>query len=225
MQTLRMLEARRRVTRDRVQRPIYIRDLMRIRRKIWTANSALQHCLHEAGNPRVRAPRLAQPGPIHKQLVNAEGEIEDDPLRIKELLGREHGSAFRAPCDMKAMEAPGVGGVVAEVLQALDSGFLASLAAAFENRFCGVPEHVGGQARSKHIAQLAKKKGGKHALKGCRPIALLTTFEKLYSVGPVKKCANTLTPRSPQCADWKFHQAMNVIFSMRMLAEKAREWK
>ncbi|CAK0815721.1 unnamed protein product, partial [Prorocentrum cordatum] len=138
-QTLRVLGVRRRITRDRVQRAIYSKDIIRIRRMVWTANRALQHCLHE-----------------------------DDPLRIKELLELEHGNTFRAsdgeepvgastypthcttedaldtppfspemlreaPCDMKATKAPGVDGVVAEVLQDLDSGFLASLAAVFEN--------------------------------------------------------------------------------------------
>eukprot|EP00959_Pyramimonas_sp_CCMP1952_P033000 692401-Pyramimonas_sp.AAC.1 len=57
------------------------------------------------------------------------------------------------------MKAPGVGGVVAEVLLALGAGFFASLAAVFENRFRGVPEHAGDQAWSKHIIQLMKKKG------------------------------------------------------------------
>ncbi|CAK0788122.1 unnamed protein product, partial [Prorocentrum cordatum] len=230
MQTLRMLEARRRVTRDRVQRAIYSEDAIRIRGKVWAANRALQHCLHE-------------PGAIHDQPMNAEGGIDDDPLRIKELLERDYGSACRASdreelvgataclahfttedafdippfspemlrealCDMKAMRAPGVGGVVAEVLQALDSGSLASLAAVFESHFRGVSEHASGQAWSKHIIQLMMKKGGKHALKGYRPIMLLTTFEKLYSVGLVKKCASS----------------MGVTFSMRMMAEKARKW-
>ncbi|CAK0894335.1 unnamed protein product, partial [Prorocentrum cordatum] len=234
MQTQRMLGARRRGTRDRVQRAIYSEDIIRTRRKIWTANRALQHGLHEAGNPRVRAPRRAQPGPARSQPMNMEGEIEDDPLRIKELLERDHGSAFRASdgeepvgvsaCpthftkedvldippfspemlrealnDMEAMKAPGVDAVVAEVLQALDSGFLASLAAVFENRFRGVPECQG-------------------------PITPLTTFEKLYSIGLIKKCGGKLTLRSPQCAYQEFHQAMDVIFSMRMLMEKAREW-
>ncbi|CAK0895099.1 unnamed protein product, partial [Prorocentrum cordatum] len=209
VQTLRALAARRRVTRDGVERAIYNKDIVRNLREISTANRALQRCLHEAGNPRVRAPRRAQPVPIHNQLMNAEGEIEDDPLRIKELLEREYGNTFRASdgeepvgisaylthfttedfsalCDMKAMKAPGMGGVVAEVLQALDSGFLASLAAVFENRFRGVPEYARDQAWPKHIIQLMKKKGDKHALKGYR-----------YA-----------------CR----------IFSMRMLTEKAREW-
>ncbi|CAK0823119.1 unnamed protein product, partial [Prorocentrum cordatum] len=164
MQMPRILEARRRDTRDRAQRAIYSKDIIRIRRKIWTANRALQHGLHEAGNPRARAPHRAQPGPAYNQLVNTEGEIEDDPLRIKDPVGA---SAYpthfmkedaldippfspqmlrEALNDMKTMKAPGVDGVVAEVLQALDSGFLASLAAVFENRFRGVPEHAGGQA-------------------------------------------------------------------------------
>ncbi|CAK0905470.1 unnamed protein product, partial [Prorocentrum cordatum] len=216
IQTLRMLE-----------------DIIRICRKIWTANWALQRGLHEAGNPRVRAPRRAQPGPAHNQLANAEGGIEGDPLRIKGLLEREYGNAFRASdgeepvgvfacpahfatggaldippfspemlrealCDMEAMKAPGVGGVVAEVLQAL--------------------------AWPKHVTQLMKKKkGDKHALKGYRPITLLTTFEKLYSLGLIKKCGHQLTLRSPQHAYRKFHQATDVIFSMRLLVEKARE--
>ncbi|CAK0904239.1 unnamed protein product [Prorocentrum cordatum] len=134
MQTLRMLEARRRGTRDRVQRAIYGKDIIGIRRQIWAANRALQHGSHEAGNPRVRTPRRALPGPARIQLTSAAGEIEDDPLRIKELLGREYSNAFRAshgegacrglreaPGDVEAMKAPGVDGVVAEVLQKLNA--------------------------------------------------------------------------------------------------------
>ncbi|CAK0893984.1 unnamed protein product [Prorocentrum cordatum] len=223
-QTLRALRARRRVTRDRTQRTIYSKDVIQIRRKIWTANRALQHYLHEAGNPRVRASRRAQPGPIHNQPTNAEEKIEDDPPRIKELLEREHGNTLRASdralCDMQAVKSPGVDGAVAKVLQALDAGFLASPAAIFENRFRGAPEHARGQAWSKFIIQLMKKKGDKHTHKGHRPITLLTTFEKLHSVGPMKKCADKLTLRGPRSAYRKSHQAMDAIFSMRMLAEK-----
>ncbi|CAK0870683.1 unnamed protein product [Prorocentrum cordatum] len=161
-QTLRTLEARRRATRDRVQRAIYSRDI-----KIRAANRALQHDLHEAGNPRELLERECG-----NAFRTSDGEGPEDALDIPPL-PRE------ALDDMEAMKAPGVGGVVAEVAQALDSGFLASLAAVFESRFRGVPEHARDQVWSKHIIQPMEKKGDKHTLKGYRPIALLTTFEKL----------------------------------------------
>ncbi|CAK0838559.1 unnamed protein product, partial [Prorocentrum cordatum] len=230
MQTLRVVEARRRATRDRVQRAIYSKGIIRIRRKIWTSNRALQHCLHEAGIP------------LYERLA------ELSLARSRELLEREYGSAFRAsdgeepvgvsaypthfttedvldippfspemlresPCDMKAVQALGVGGVV----RALDSGVLASLAAVFVNRPRGVPEYARDQAWSKRIIQLMKKKGDMHTPKG-------STFEKLYSVGLIKMRANKLALRSPQRAYRKVHRAMDVIFSVRMLAEKASEW-
>ena len=56
---------------------------------------------------------------------------------------------------------------------------------------------------------------------GYRPIALLSTLEKLYSMCLMTKCENRLEVKGPQYVYRKFHQPTDVILSLRMLTEQA----
>ena len=116
--------------------------------------------------------------------------------------------------------------LVVEMLRECDHSYFALLADVFRARLLNIPPHCDDEAWATHCISLVPKKSpGLRSVKQFRPIALLPTLYKLYSIvlgtlaGP-----NLRRLRAPQFAFRASHQAHEVIFILRNLIEKGIEW-
>ena len=106
-----------------------------------------------------------------------------------------------------------------------DYAFFALLADVFRARLLNIPPTCDDDAWATHcICLVPKKAQGIRTIKDFRPIALLPTLYKLYSItlgllaGPSLHALKT-----PQFAFRRSHQAHEVVFILRNLVEKGLE--